>query len=155
MTKLVSTLALLFGCALAAAGGTPDSSEAIGLLVAIIILLIAFGSLIAAGVLPAEPAIEGAIQGQIEAFQADDFDEAFTFASPNIQMLFRDADNFGSMVKNGYPMVWRPDEFRFLELREIAGNLWQKILVRDAAGTGNLRGSLGQPRRRQPGDRAR
>lgn len=93
------------------------------------------GLLFAADVLPAEPAIEGTIRDQIEAFQADDFAEAFTFASPNIQMLFRDADNFGTMVKNGYPMVWRPDEFRFLELREVAGNLWQKVLVRDAAGT--------------------
>lgn len=93
------------------------------------------GSLFAADVLPAEPAIEGTIQSQIEAFQADDFAGAFTYASPNIQTLFRDPDNFGSMVKNGYPMVWRPDELRFLELREIAGNLWQKVLIRDAAGT--------------------
>ena len=92
------------------------------------------GSIFAADVLPAEPAIEDTIQGQIEAFQADDFAGAFGFASPNIQMLFRDADNFGSMVRNGYPMVWRPDELRFLELREIAGNLWQKVLVRDGAG---------------------
>jgi hypothetical protein len=27
-------------------------------------------------------------------------------------------------------MVWRPEELRF-ELREIAGNLWQKVLIRD------------------------
>ena len=93
------------------------------------------GSLFAADVLPSEPAIEGTIQSQIEAFRADDFAGAFTYASPNIQTLFRDPDNFGSMVKNGYPMVWRPDELRFLELREIAGNLWQKVLIRDAAGT--------------------
>ncbi|MBT8415572.1 MAG: DUF4864 domain-containing protein [Boseongicola sp.] len=93
------------------------------------------GSLYGAEVLPSEPAIEGTIQSQIEAFQADDFDGAFTYASPNIQTLFRSPDNFGSMVKNGYPMVWRPDELRFLELREIAGNLWQKVLIRDGAGT--------------------
>lgn len=93
------------------------------------------GSLFAAEVLPSEPAIEGTIQSQIEAFQADDFEGAFTFASPNIQTLFRSPDNFGSMVRNGYPMVWRPDELRFLELREIAGSLWQKVLIRDGAGT--------------------
>lgn len=93
------------------------------------------GSLYAAEVLPSEPAIEGTIQSQIEAFQADDFEGAFAFASPNIQTMFRSPDNFGSMVKNGYPMVWRPDELRFLELREIAGNLWQKVLIRDGAGT--------------------
>ncbi len=92
------------------------------------------GSVFAADTLPSEPAIEGTIQGQIEAFQSDDFDEAFTFASPNIQQLFGDSNNFGSMVKNGYPMVWRPEELRFLELREIAGNLWQKVLIRDGSG---------------------
>ena len=93
------------------------------------------GSVFGADVLPAEPAIEGTIQSQIEAFRADDFNEAFTFASPNIQSLFGNADRFGSMVKNGYPMAWRPDELRFLELREIAGSLWQKVLIRDGAGT--------------------
>lgn len=92
------------------------------------------GSIFAADALPAEPAIETTIQSQIDAFQADDFDEAFTFASPNIQQLFGDPSNFGSMVKNGYPMVWRPDELRFLELREISGNLWQKVLIRDGSG---------------------
>lgn len=92
------------------------------------------GALSAAEILPSEPAIEGTIQSQIDAFLTDDFEGAFTFASPSIQTLFRDPDNFGSMVKNGYPMVWRPDELRFLELRETAGNLWQKVLIRDAAG---------------------
>lgn len=92
------------------------------------------GSIFAAEILPSEPQIEGTIQSQIDAFQADDFSEAFTFASPNIQSLFGTADNFGSMVRNGYPMVWRPDELRFLELRDIAGNLWQKVLIRDGAG---------------------
>ncbi|MBT8458070.1 MAG: DUF4864 domain-containing protein, partial [Boseongicola sp.] len=41
------------------------------------------GSLFAAENLPPEPEIEGTIQGQIEAFQMDDFKEAFSFASPN------------------------------------------------------------------------
>ena len=105
------------------------------LIVGIVFWITWSGSLFAAEVLQAEPAIENTIQSQIDAFRADDFEGAFTFASPNIQTLFRSPDNFGSMVKNGYPMVWRPDELRFLELREIAGNLWQKILIRDAAGT--------------------
>jgi hypothetical protein len=96
------------------------------------------GSLFAADVLPAEPAIEGTIQGQIEAFQADDFEGAFSFASRNIQTIFQSPDVFGSMVKNGYPMVWRPGELRFLELRDISGNLWQKVLIRDADGVVHL-----------------
>ena len=42
------------------------------------------------------------------------------------------------MVRNGYPMVWRPDEFRFLELRDIDGRVWQKVLIRDEFGAVHL-----------------
>ena len=45
--------------------------------------------------------IRGAIGAQIEAFKADDFDQAFTYASPLIQGLFGDSDRFGLMVRNG------------------------------------------------------
>jgi hypothetical protein len=79
-------------------------------------------------------AIRGVIQGQIDAFLKDDFATAFTFASPAIQGLFQTPDNFGVMVRNGYPMVWRPDAVEFGELREIAGALWQRVIVTDGAG---------------------
>lgn len=85
-------------------------------------------------VLPPEAGIEGTIQSQIDAFLADDFATAFTFASPNIQGLFGSADRFGVMVRNGYPMVWRPEDVQFLELRDLQGRLWQKVMVRDQAG---------------------
>lgn len=78
--------------------------------------------------------IEANIRAQIEAFKADDFATAFTFASPSIQQVFRTPENFGAMVRNGYPMVWRPGNVRFLELREVAGALWQKVMITDAAG---------------------
>jgi len=39
------------------------------------------------------------------------------------------------MVQRGFPMVWNPDEFRFLDLRDIDGKVWQKVLVRDQEGT--------------------
>ncbi|GAA6191612.1 DUF4864 domain-containing protein [Phaeobacter sp. NW0010-22] len=78
--------------------------------------------------------IEANIRAQIEAFQADDFDSAFSFASPTIQQVFRSPENFGAMVKNGYPMVWRPAELRFLDLRDVAGQLWQKVMITDAKG---------------------
>ena len=92
----------------------------------------------AAEVLPAEPGIEATIQGQIDAFLVDDFATAFTFASPNIKSLFGSSERFGQMVRNGYPMVWRPGELRFLELRDIDGALWQKVIIRDQAGEFHL-----------------
>lgn len=83
---------------------------------------------------PGDPAIEGTIQGQIDAFLVDDFGAAFAYASPGIKTMFGTVDRFAAMVKQGYPMVHRPREVQFLELREINGALWQKVLVRDAAG---------------------
>ncbi len=78
--------------------------------------------------------IEGVISSQMEAFKADDFERAFTFASPSIRQIFRTPDNFGRMVSQGYPMVWRPAEIKYLELREIRGQLVQKVMVTDGQG---------------------
>ena len=79
--------------------------------------------------------IEATIGAQIDAFKSDDFAQAFTFASPGIQGMFQTPENFGMMVRQGYPMVWRPADVRFLELREIAGAWWQKVMITDAQGT--------------------
>ncbi|MEL7261485.1 MAG: DUF4864 domain-containing protein [Pseudomonadota bacterium] len=82
--------------------------------------------------------IEGVISGQIEAFKADDFEQAFTFAAPSIRQIFRTPENFGVMVRRGYPMVWRPAEVTFLDLRDEAGVPVQTVQIRDAAGTIHL-----------------
>jgi hypothetical protein len=42
------------------------------------------------------------------------------------------------MVENGYPMVWRPSNVTYLELREVAGQLWQRVMVTDQAGRAHL-----------------
>jgi hypothetical protein len=84
------------------------------------------------------PDIEATISRQIDAFKADDFIGAFGFASDNIQRVFRTPERFGQMVRHGYPMVYRPDVVRFLELREVDGALRQKVEMRDRAGTYHL-----------------
>ncbi|MCH2078374.1 MAG: DUF4864 domain-containing protein [Rhodobacteraceae bacterium] len=84
----------------------------------------------------AEPAgIQATINGQMEAFRADDFDRAFSFAAPNIKGMFGDAERFGSMVRNGYPMVWKNQNVRYLELRELGGRLWQMVQIEDQDGS--------------------
>lgn len=85
-----------------------------------------------------EAPIQDTIQSQIEAFQADDFARAFTFASPTIKGMFGSPENFGAMVKQGYPMVYRPAEVQMMDLREVAGNLWQRVRITDQAGAGWL-----------------
>lgn len=82
--------------------------------------------------------IEATIGAQIDAFLADDFETAFTFASPNIRALFGTPETFGRMVREGYPMVWRPRDVRYLALREIDGVLWQRVMIRDGDGVVHL-----------------
>ena len=78
--------------------------------------------------------IEGVIQGQIDAFLADDMAAAFGYASPAIKGVFGSPERFGDMVVNGYPMVHRPSEVRYLERREFGDGVIQKVLVRDSDG---------------------
>lgn len=85
-----------------------------------------------------EGAIKDVITRQFEAFRGDDPVRAFEFASPTIRDTFRTPENFAAMVRQGYPMVWRPGEVRFGPLREVAGQLWQRLRVRDAQGREHL-----------------
>lgn len=78
--------------------------------------------------------IEGVITRQLDAFRADDFATAFTFASPSIRGMFGTAENFGRMVTQGYPMVWRPADVEYLGLREERGTLAQRVQIVDAEG---------------------
>ncbi len=87
-----------------------------------------------ADVQPRNQGIEGTIGAQIDALMVDDFATAFGYASSSIKGVFGSPERFGQMVRNGYPMVWRPGEVRYLELRSIDGALWQKVLIRDLAG---------------------
>lgn len=90
-------------------------------------------------ILPAHAEDSGAravISAQIDAFQADDISGAFGLASPFIQQKFGTPERFGQMVREGYPMVWRPSEVIFLEAKEIGGKLWQEVFLRDGTGAG-------------------
>ena len=78
--------------------------------------------------------IEEVIGSQLDAFNERDLAGAWQYASPNIKRLFGDPGNFGMMVQQGYPMVWDNADVRFLELRDINGLLWQKVMVRDKTG---------------------
>ncbi|MBM7069347.1 DUF4864 domain-containing protein [Actibacterium sp. 188UL27-1] len=79
-------------------------------------------------------AVTGVIQSQIDAFMEDDFDRAFTFASPNIRGLFGTPDNFERMVKQGYPMVWRPADVSYGQTENGEGRVLQNVVIRDADG---------------------
>lgn len=78
--------------------------------------------------------IRAVISEQIEALRADDFETAFSFASPMIKSMFGDAATFGTMVRNGYPMVWRPSDVRFSGLSTRGDLMVQNVLVTDQSG---------------------
>jgi hypothetical protein len=82
------------------------------------------------------PAFERIITSQIEAFRRDAGEDAFAFASPDIRRQFGSAANFMTMVRNGYPQVYRPDSFRFGKVtREMSGRPTQRVHIIDANGT--------------------
>ncbi len=83
-------------------------------------------------------AITGVINGQLQAFNDRDVPAAWSYASPNIKRLFGNEGNFAAMVQQGYPMVWDNVDVRFLDLRDVAGFVWQKVMIRDAQGALHL-----------------
>jgi hypothetical protein len=99
-----------------------------------VLLLLAFGApaLAAADEILGErdrKAIRNVIEAQLAAFQADDGDAAFGFASPSIQQMFGDPSNFLAMVKIGYMAVYRPREVRFEQLVSVQGEPVQMVLL--------------------------
>lgn len=79
-------------------------------------------------------AVADVIRDQIAAFRAGDLERAFAHASPMIQTIFHDPQNFGRMVETGYPMVWRPERYEIGALVEDAGGLRQIVTFLDRSG---------------------
>ena len=105
------------------------------------ILFTVVALIFSATAVPAQDAgsdIRTVIQRQFDAFQADDFETAFTFASPLIQQMFGTAENFGIMVQRGYPMVHRPAAVEFLDSVRRGDRTYQDVQVTDRAGNVHL-----------------
>ena len=75
--------------------------------------------------------IQSTISDQLRAFASDNFIEAFTHASPGIKDIFGTVENFSNMVKKGYPMVWRYNNFEFLILEETPQGYSQIVRITD------------------------
>ncbi|HET7527280.1 MAG TPA: DUF4864 domain-containing protein [Burkholderiaceae bacterium] len=79
-------------------------------------------------------AVRALIEAQLAAFASDDANKAFSFAAPTIQTLFVSADRFLAMVREQYPVVYRPASVSFLQPEWIDGRLIQRVQMIDAAG---------------------
>ncbi|MGJ3249018.1 MAG: DUF4864 domain-containing protein [Elainellaceae cyanobacterium] len=78
--------------------------------------------------------IRAVIEQQLEAFQADDANTAFSFASPGIQSQFGSPEQFMEMVKSSYLPVYRPRSVMFEGIITIEGRLAQRVIVMGADG---------------------
>lgn len=79
-----------------------------------------------------QTAIQSLIQQQLEAFQRDDAEGAFQFASPAIQAQFGTAETFLQMVRQGYAPVYRPRGVLFGELLSLEGMPAQTVMLMSA-----------------------
>src|SRR5512139_1190558 len=79
-------------------------------------------------------AVRALIESQLAAFAADDAGKAFAFASPAIQSMFGTAERFLAMVRQSYPVVYRPASVGFLQPQWVDGKLIQRVQMVDAAG---------------------
>jgi hypothetical protein len=74
-------------------------------------------------------AIRQVIQGQMDAFKADDWNAAFAYASPGIQTRFQSPQIFSQMVTQAYQPVYRPRGVEFREVKASEFGPTQEVLV--------------------------
>jgi len=91
-------------------------------------------SLAAAAPASAQSDPRAVIGAQIERFLDGDVAGAFDYAAPGIQRLFGTPENFGRMVEQGYPMVWRPADVQYGSAEERGARVMQRVIITDGAG---------------------
>lgn len=79
-------------------------------------------------------AIQSVVTSQIEAMKIDDWETAFSYASPTIQRVFRDQYIFSEMVMRGYQMVARPHSYETGGLFQRPAGLSQIMFFNDMSG---------------------
>ena len=78
--------------------------------------------------------IRQAIEKQLQAFQENDADSAFAFASPTIQQQFATPEKFMSAVENEYQAVYRPRAVMFRGFKTIDNYPAQVLILMDEKG---------------------
>ncbi len=81
-----------------------------------------------------EPAIQAAITAQLAAFRRNDAAAAWAIAAPNIQQRFGSPERFVDMVNRAYPQIHSSKSAIFKGLREIDGELVQRVFVEGGPG---------------------
>jgi hypothetical protein len=98
-------------------------------------LCAAAGPVLAAGVSKADARkVRAVIEAQLAAFAADDAKRAFSYATRDIREMFGTPERFVAMVREAYPVVYRPASVAFLQPEAIDGMVIQAVEMVDAQG---------------------
>ena len=81
-----------------------------------------------------ENEIKSIVNQQLEAFQNDDFERAYSFASPTIKRMFSSPEVFRKMVIGGYQAVYRPQSIKMGSVEIIKGVTTLKVYLVDPNG---------------------
>ena len=81
-----------------------------------------------------ENKIKFIVNQQLEAFQDDDFEKAYSFASPTIKKMFSSPEVFRKMVIGGYQAVYRPQSIKMGSVEIIKGVTTLKVYLVDPNG---------------------
>lgn len=71
------------------------------------------------------------IEAQLEALKQGDSAKAFSYATPNIQTMFGDAETFMQMVRKGYDVVLKPMTVRFVKFETDGANALHAVQMID------------------------
>ncbi|MDG4881424.1 DUF4864 domain-containing protein [Mesorhizobium sp. WSM4884] len=75
-------------------------------------------------------AAQTVIDSQLKAFLADDGATAYSFAAPNVKLIFPTIDTFMNMVTNGYAPVRRPQSYSFGKVEQTGpSSIIQQVLI--------------------------
>jgi len=77
-----------------------------------------------------EEIVKKVISSQLMAFKERNVEKAYSFAAPNIKRQFFNAKNFGLMVKNGNPVIWRQKNYQFVKFSSNGTRSIQRVLFR-------------------------
>jgi hypothetical protein len=93
------------------------------------------GPALAAGVSKADARkVRAVIEAQLAAFAADDAKRAFSYATRDIREMFGTPERFIAMVREAYPVVYRPASVAFLQPEAIDGTVIQAVEMVDGEG---------------------
>ena len=79
-------------------------------------------------------AIRSVVQAQLDAIARDDGRKAFSYASDGIRAQFGVPEVFMAMVREGYPVVYRPASVGFLPAHRERGETYQPVRMTDSGG---------------------